>query len=31
VNDVVAREQLKKKQVLALLRKGEPQPKSSRP
>jgi membrane-bound lytic murein transglycosylase B len=27
VNDVVARQQLKKKQVLALLRKGEPQPK----
>ena len=27
VNDVVARDQLKKKQVLALLRKGEPQPK----
>jgi membrane-bound lytic murein transglycosylase B len=26
VNDVVARQQLKKKQVLALLRKGEPQP-----
>jgi len=27
VNDVVERDQLKKKQVLALLRKGEPQPK----
>jgi membrane-bound lytic murein transglycosylase B len=27
VNDVVARDQLPKKQVLALLRKGEPQPK----
>ena len=27
VNDVVARDQLSKKQVLALLRKGEPQPK----
>jgi membrane-bound lytic murein transglycosylase B len=27
VNDVVAREQLSKKQVVALLRKGEPQPK----
>jgi len=27
VNDVVARNQLKKRQVLALLRKGEPQPK----
>jgi len=27
VNDVVARQQLPKKQVLALLRKGEPQPK----
>ncbi|MDB6108138.1 MAG: Lytic murein transglycosylase [Gammaproteobacteria bacterium] len=27
VNDMVTREQLKKKQVLALLRKGEPQPK----
>ncbi len=27
VNDVVARDQLKKKQVMALLRKGEPQPK----
>lgn len=27
VNDVVARDGLKKKQVLALLRKGEPQPK----
>ena len=27
VDDVVARQQLKKKQVLALLRKGEPQPK----
>jgi membrane-bound lytic murein transglycosylase B len=27
VNDVAARQQLKKKQVLALLRKGEPQPK----
>jgi membrane-bound lytic murein transglycosylase B len=27
VNDVVARQQLKKKQVLAVLRKGEPQPK----
>jgi membrane-bound lytic murein transglycosylase B len=27
VNDVVARDQLKKRQVLALLRKGEPQPK----
>jgi membrane-bound lytic murein transglycosylase B len=27
VNDMVTRQQLKKKQVLALLRKGEPQPK----
>jgi membrane-bound lytic murein transglycosylase B len=27
VSDVVERDQLKKKQVLALLRKGEPQPK----
>ncbi len=27
VNDVVARQQLNRKQVLAVLRKGEPQPK----
>src|SRR5262249_34892927 len=30
VNDVVARNQLKKRQVLALLRKGEPQPGARR-
>jgi len=31
VNDVVERDQLKKKQVLALLRKASRSPKSSRP